>query len=354
MRAIYWAVLALLLVEASGADGATVKAIKAPKRIVILNGGTKAGFLRKKKVCFYDANRRRVACGRVRAAKSKVSSVLIKRETDLAKITVGMEANIEILDNKDVKITIDESAPGPVEESYAAPNYIGLFGAFPIRDAVTYQNLVYETPLGQQKDSMWSQDSPVKAVGIGGEFGFGIKSFTLAIGARSRTFSPKRVSADYDNKDGDFYFEEYVESIGTGKSLGFWLDFYYMRWDWGVASLNLGNGIDSDSSTVTFTTDHLSDTSTDVSRIYDVKSSLKATALRTSLLLDFKFGPVGFKMGSIIFIPLSQQQTITVEQNDPFTTSFLKDKTAEEDVKEKLAHKAQVGVDLLLMGYFAY
>ncbi|MBC7531632.1 MAG: hypothetical protein H7318_08650 [Oligoflexus sp.] len=354
MRTNLWVALALLLTAASGVDAATVKKIKAPKRLIILDQGSKEGFLKKKKVCFYDANDQKVACGRVRAAKAKASSVLIKKEADVEKITVGMRAEIENIDNKDVKITIDENAPVTVEEGYVAPNYIGLFGAFPVKDAVSYQNLVYDTPLGLNADSMWTQDSAVKAIGVGGEVGFGLKSFTLAIGARTRTFSPKRVSADYDNKDGDFYFEEYVESIGTGKSLGYWLDFYYLRWDWGVASLNLGNGIDMDSSTVTFTMDHLSDKTTDVTRYYDVKSSLKAMSLRTNLLLDFKFGPVGFKMGTTIFVPVSQQQSISVKQIDPFTNSWLKNKTAEEDVKEKLAHKAQVGMDLLLMGYFAY
>jgi hypothetical protein len=354
LRAFIWVGLSLAATLGVSAQAATVKKLKAPKRIVILDEGTKTGFLKKKKVCFYDAEKKKVACGRVRAAKGKISSILIKKEADFAKITVGMLAEIENIDNKDVKITIDENAPAPVEEGYAAPWYIGLYGAFPLRDSVSYQNLVYETPLGQPAESMWSQDSAVKAVGVGGELGFGIKSFTLAIGARSRTYSPKRVSADYANPDNDFYFEEYVETIGTGKALGYWLDFYYLRWDWGVASLNLGNGIDMDNSSVSFTMDHLKDGSSDSQRYYDVKSTLKAMSLRTSLLLDFKFGPVGFKMGSIIYIPLSQQQSITVEQKDPFTTMYLKDKTAEEDVKDKLGHKSQVGVDLLLMGYFAY
>ena len=201
---------------------------------------------------------------------------------------------------------------------------------------------------------MWTAESPVKSVSIGAEVGFGIKSFTLALGARSRTFSPKRVSADYADADGNAFFEEYVESIGKGTSVGGWFDFYYARWDWGVASLNLGNGIDIDNSQVAFTMDHHSDKDDVVTNYYDVKSTLQAISLRTDLLLDFKFGPVGFKMGSILYIPLSQSAKVTVEQTDPFTTQFLKNKSAEDDVKEKLGHKSQVGLELLLMGYFAY
>ncbi|RZA15758.1 MAG: hypothetical protein EOP10_25805, partial [Proteobacteria bacterium] len=104
-------VLLLTALAAGVSEAATVKSIKAPKRIVILNEGTKTGFLKKKKVCFYDAQGKMIACGRVRAAKAKVSSVLIKKEEDVAKITVGMEAKIAIDDKKDVKITIDDSAP---------------------------------------------------------------------------------------------------------------------------------------------------------------------------------------------------------------------------------------------------
>ncbi len=355
MRGIYWIGLTLLAIEASAANGATVKKIKAPKRLVILDEGTRNGFFKKKKVCFYDADKKKVACGRVKAAKGKSSSVLFKKEADVAKITLGMEADIEISDNKEVKITIDENAPPPVEGGYLASNYIALFGSFPLRDTITYQNLIYDTPLGQDTDSMWKQDSAVKSVGIGGEIGFGFQSLTLSIGARSRTFSPKRVQADYDNKVGDpAVFEEFVESIGSASSLGYWLDLSYLRWDYGVASLNFGNGIEIDTSKVTFTLDHKSDENAAVDRYYDATSELSATSLRSSLLLDFKFGPVGFKLGSILFIPVAQKEVLTLTQTDPFTAQFLKGITPDEDLKLKLGHKAQTGVELLLMGYISF
>jgi len=354
VRGIVWIGLTLLASGASQANGAVVKKINAGKRLVLIDEGTKSGFSKKKKVCFFDVEKTKVACGMIRAAKGKSATVLIKKPADLLKITVGMEADIEIMNNKNVKITIDENAPVATEAAYAAPTYIGLFGNVPLRDAVSYQNLVYETPLGQDVDSMWSQDSGVKSIGIGGEVGIGIKSFTLAIGGRQRTFSPKRVSADYDSKDADPAFEEFVETIGKGSSLGYWLDFYYLRWDYGVASLNLGNGIDIDTSTVTFTMDHKSDNNDTVDRYYDAKSVLASTALRTSLLLDFRFGPVGFKVGSVLFIPINQKETLTLTQTDPFTDQFLKENTPDEDLKQKLAHKAQVGFEMLVMGYFAF
>lgn len=346
--------LLLSLAFAGTAEAATVKSIKTPKRIVIVNEGTKTGFLKKKKVCFYDPAGKIIACGRVRAAKDKISSVLIKKEADLAKISVGMEARIAVDTSKDVKISIDDSAPAPVEEAYSAPYYLGLFGAFSVKDEASYKNLVYETPLGQDVESMWSQESDVKSVGLGAEIGIGIKGFTLALGGRSRTFSPKRIASDYDDKDQNDIFEDYVETTGKGQSTGFWLDFYYLRWDWGVASLNIGNGIDMDTSVVKFTVDQLSDESDDKRELYKGKSTLKALSLRTDLLLDFNFGPVGFKMGTNIFVPLSQSQKIKVVHSDQFAVDKLKGKTVEEDVKESLAHKASLGVDMIIMGYFSF
>ncbi len=347
-------VLLLTALIAGVSEAATVKSIKAPKRIIILNEGTKTGFLKKKKVCFYDAEGKMIACGRVRAAKAKLSSVLIKKEEDVAKITVGMEAKIAIDDKKDVKITIDDSAPVAVEEEYVAPYYLGLFGAFSAKDTASYKNLVYEAPLGQDVGSLWAADSDVKAVGLGAEIGIGIKSFTLALGARARTYSPKRVASDYADRDSNNEFEEYVETVGKGSSSGFWLDFYYLRFDWGVASFNLGNGLEMDKSIVKFTTEQLSDDNDDKRLLYKGKSTLDAMSLRTNLLLDFKFGPVGFKMGTIIILPLTQKQKVSIVHGDEFVAGTLSGKTVEEDFKESLSHKAALGVDLMMMGYFSF
>jgi hypothetical protein len=346
-----------LLISALGAgvsEAATVKSIKAPKRLVILNEGTKTGFLRKKKVCFYTPEGKVVTCGRVRAAKGKTSSILIKKEEDVAKITVGMEAKIAIDDKKDVKISIDDSAPAPVEEVYVAPYYVGLFGAYAVKESAPYKNLVYEAPLGQKVESMWAPDSDVKAVGLGAEVGIGISSYTLALGAKARTYSPKRIASDYADRNNDNDFEEYVETVGKGSSAGYWLDLYYLRFDWGVASFNLGNGIEIEKSVVKFTTEQLSDTNDERRILYKGKSALDVLSLRTDLLLDFKFGPVGFKAGTIVTAPLSQKQKATIIHGDEFVADALDGRTVVEDFKEALSHKATLGVNLTMMGYFSF
>lgn len=352
MRKIHGLLFSILF--ASAAEAATVKSIKAPKRLVIINEGTKTGFIKKKKVCFYDAAGKVIACGRVRAAKQKASSVLIKKEADVAKISVGMEAKIAVDTGKNVKISIDDSAIAPLEEVYKAPYYVGLFGSFSVMDTASYKNVSYLAPFGQEAESIWTQESDTKSVGLGIEFGLGIKGFTLALGTRSRNYTANRYPADYQDKDLDGDAEDYLVTQGKGQSAGYWLDFYYLRWDWGVASLNIGNGIDFDNSAVKFTAEKRSDENDEKSELYRGRSRLKVFSLRTNLLLDFKFGPVGFKMGTNIFVPLSESQKVSLTHSDGFATEFLKGKTVEEDFKESLGHKASVGVDLILMGYLAF
>lgn len=333
---------------------AKVEKINAKKKLVIVTGVKKEGFKKKKKVCFYDFENNKVACGVIRAVKGNSSSIFIKKDEDLTKIEVGMIAAIEKKD-KNIKITIEDTPPEGAEEAdKPAPNYVGIFGAFPLVDAVGYKNLIYETPLNEDAATMWTADSSVASVSFGAEVGFGIKSFTLALGARSRTYTPKRVSSDYADKDGDEYFEDYAEAIGKGSAIGFWLDFYWLKLDYGLASVMFGSGIDVDNSTVTFTMDQLSEDNETVNQYFKATSTLKVLSLRTNILLDFNFGAVGFKMGTILYVPLQQTQGFTFESTDPETTEHLKGVTAEEDLKKTLGHKAKFGADLLIMGYFAY
>lgn len=328
-----------------------VEKIVAKKKLVLVNGGKTEGFKPKKKVCFYDTQNNKVGCGVVRTVKGSKSSIFVKKEEILSLIEVGMIAAID--KNKDVKITIDENQ-NPVDENKPAPNYVGIFGAFPLVDSVGYKNLIYETPLGEDAETMWTADSSVASVSFGAEVGFGIKSFTLALGGRSRTYTPKKVASDYADKNNDQYFEDYAETIGKGSSIGFWLDFYWLKLDYGLASVMIGNGVDLDTSTVDFTMDQLSEDSDVVNKYVTAKSTLKTTSIRTNILLDFNFGSVGFKMGAILYAPIQQEQKFTFSNTDPETISHLKVLTAEEDLKSKLGHKAKFGAELLIMGYFAY
>jgi hypothetical protein len=334
-------------------DSVKVEKVNTKKKLVIINAGKKAGFKKKKKVCFYDMQNEKVGCGTVRSAKADGASIFIKKDETLAKIEVGMVAAVEKKD-KDVKISIDEPTGEAEEESKPAHNYVSIFGAFPLIDSVGYKNLVYETPLNEDADSMWSSDSTVASVSLGAELGFGVKSFTLALGARQRTYTPKRVSSDYADLNDDNYFEEYAESIGKGTSTGFWFDFYWLRMDYGLASVMMGNGIDIDNSSVTFTMDKLTEVDDSVNGYVKATSTLKVVSLRTNILLDFNFGAVGFKMGTILYIPLQQQQSFSAEITDPEASEHLKNIEPDEDLKAALSHKAKFGAELLIMGYFAY
>jgi hypothetical protein len=221
-------------------------------------------------------------------------------------------------------------------------------------NAITYNNVLYETPLSTEIESMWTRDSAVKNLGINMELGIAFSQSLIAFGARTRMFIPKKIASDYEDKDKDGYFEKYAESVGRGQSFGVYLDYYYLNYPFGVVSLNIGNGIDFDQSTVKFTMEQKEDSVEDTVQLFSGTSKLSAAFLRTNLLLDFQFGSVGFHFGTTISVPMTQKSSLTLTHSDPFTDASLTNVTAEEDLKGKLGHQAKVGADLFLAGYYSF
>jgi hypothetical protein len=226
----------------------------------------------------------------------------------------------------------------------------------PLVGPISYQNLIYETPVGRQVDSMWSSDSAVKNLGFGLELGLGISSFQLSAGLRSRTFLPKKISSDYNDVNGDNTFEQYIDTTATGTGFGAWLDFFWLIADFGVVDFRLGNGLEFDSSAVTFEAVQLSDDDDKTDTLYAGKSTLTAMSLRILPTLDFIFGPIGFTLGAVIYIPVSQSSKFSLDTStDPFATSSLNpDTTPEMDLKGALKHEARAGADLLLSAGFVF
>jgi hypothetical protein len=244
------------------------------------------------------------------------------------------------------------AAPASTE---SPKNYVTGLVLLPLVGPISYQNLIYETPVGRQVDSMWSSDSAVKSLGFGLELGLGISSFQLTAGLRSRTFLPKKISSDYDDVDGDNTFEQFMDTTATGTGFGAWLDFYWLIVDFGVVDFRLGNGLEFDSSTVNFEATQLSDLNSDSTTMYKGKSSLTALSLRLLPTLDFIFGPIDFTLGAVIYIPVSQSSKFSLAtSDDPFLSSLNPDKTAEQDVKDSLKHEAKPGADLLLSAGFVF
>ncbi len=354
IKAIRW-IIFLSALTAGQAFAAKVTNVNVEKRIITIDEGSETNFLKKSRVCFYDASNVKVGCSFIRTAKPKISFIHIKGDKLLAKITVGMQAKLEAGPGAPGIKALDPAttATDPVEKP---KSYLKGLMLLPLAGPVSYQNLIYETPVNRQVDSMWSADSAVKTFGLGLEFGLGISSFQLAGGLRTRFFLPKKISSDYNDVDGDKTFEQYVETKAVGSSFGAWLDFYYWILDFGVVDFRLASGLDFDSSAVTLDAVQKSDIDATELTLYQGKSTLTALSLRLLPSLDFTFGPIAFSLGAVIYVPLSQSSKFSLDtQNDAFASANLNpDITAEQDLKESLKHEAKVGGELQLNAGFVF
>jgi hypothetical protein len=358
IRTIRW-IIFLLSLSATPGFAAKVIKIDAAKKVITIDEGTDTQFLKKSKVCFYDANNVKMGCSFIRTAKPKISFIKIKGDKLFAKIQMGMMAKVEAGPPAPGApgITADPAAAAAATTPTDTPkSYVTGLVLLPLVGPISYQNLIYETPVGRQVDSMWSADSAVKSLGFGLELGLGISSFQLSAGLRSRAFLPKKISSDYADVNSDNTFEQYMDTTATGTGFGAWLDFYWLIVDFGVVDFRLGNGLEFDSSTVTFEATQLSDLNSDSKLMYSGKSSLTALSLRLLPTLDFIFGPIDFTLGAIIYIPVSQASKFSLgTSDDPFATQFLNpEKTVEEDLKTSLKHEAKPGADLLLSAGFVF
>jgi hypothetical protein len=356
IRTIRW-IIFLLSTAATPVFAAKVIKIDATKKVITIDEGTDTQFVKKSKVCFYDANNVKVGCSYIRTAKPKISFIKIKGDKLFAKIQMGMMAKVEA--GPPVPgtpgITADPAMPVATTPTDSPKSYVTGFALLPLVGPISYQNLIYETPVGRQVDSMWSSDSAVKSLGFGLELGLGISSFQLTAGLRARTFLPKKISSDYDDVDGDNTFEQFMDTTATGTGVGAWLDFYWLIVDFGVVDFRLGNGLEFDSSTVNFEAVQLSDVDDASTKMYAGKSTLTALSLRILPTLDFIFGPIDFTLGAVIYIPVSQASKFSLgTSEDPFVANLNPDKTPEQDVKDSLKHEAKPGADLLLSAGFVF
>lgn len=345
----YAFVLASTCLFASGqASAATITKVNAAKKTVSIDMGTEAGLEKKSKLCFYDAGTK-VGCGSVKSLGPKTATIRIKNVKVLPKLKIGLEARIEPVTSAagGPAVVATATPAGESTEPFFTP---AVFYGFPILNPVNYSNLVYQTPLGQDVSSMWSADSRVKSMSGAFEAGFAIGSMSLNLGLRGRFYTPKIIASDYDDADQDpkKVFEKYAETVATASAFGAYADFYYLNYRWTIVGLKIGNGIDFDSSKVNFEMVQKDDSTDEKNQLYKASSSLTAIALRTSIMLDFRFGLMGLRFGTVIFAPIAQtpQFKMAADDSPDAFTQFLQGKTPEEDLEKALEHNAKFAAEL--------
>ncbi len=343
-------VLAATLGAAFEARAATITKLIPAKKFVAIDMGTEAGVDKKSKICFYEGTTK-VGCGSIKSVGPKTSTVRIKNAKLFPKLKVGLEARIETAVPALAGGAM--AVPTPQGEVSSTEPFItpAIFYGFPIINPINYSNLVYETPLGENASSMWTADSRVQSNSAAMELGFAIGSMSLNLGARGRFYFPKIITSDYDDadQDGKLYYEQFAETVATGSAFGAYADFYYLNYRWTLVGLKIGNGLDFDSSKVEFTSTQKDEFNVDqTNQIYRASSTLTAISLRTSVMLDFKFGVFGLRFGSILFVPLSQSPSFKMAADDSpdAFTKFLIDKKPEEDLEKALDHSAKFAAEL--------
>ena len=198
---------------------AKVTKVDTAKRVILIDEGTETNFVKNAKICFYNESSVKVGCALIKSAKAKISSIKIKSDKLLAKITVGLNVKLEAAPAASVAVISAEPATPAAETKVKAKSYLIALLGLPISSPISYQNLLYETPSAPSVNSMWSSDSPVKTLAVGLEYGLGLGSFQLALGARTRLFIAKKISSDYADVDSNRIFEQYMDTNSTASSI---------------------------------------------------------------------------------------------------------------------------------------
>ncbi|MFW7378318.1 MAG: hypothetical protein ACOH5I_05895 [Oligoflexus sp.] len=341
-------------------EAANVRGIVKEKYISI-DAGTNQGFVKKARVCFYDQGTR-IACGLVVQAKEKRSFARVA-EKNLKKIKKGLEVRLyesgsTTTASKSNTSTTEEKKQEEASntEDNGASNLKLAYILTPQTPA-TYHAVSYFSPFDNNGDAaqvstLWDRDRDIitSALGFGLELGLGIGSSKLTIGGRMRLYKGTTVKSFYDDDENNF-----AETRMTGSSVGAWSDFYYLSFDYGVLSIDIGNGIDLDISQVTMSMEQKSEVNDNTTKMYDYKSSLTIASLRTNILFNLYFGPMGLQFGSFFTIPLSSSGSPSVTVDDPQALTSLAEITPEEDVIEAVNHRAaSFGIELFFSAYYAF
>lgn len=333
--------LIVLLLLSNSAYTAEVKKRLKKKRIMI-SEGKDSGFKKGVKVCIYKDDEQ-VACGKVIKAKSKSAYVKIKKSKDFKKIKKGMEAKIDGDKGDDKKEGISPKVAG-------ATNIKLGYILTPITPGI-FNVPSYSDPQETTVNTLWSADqvSSLSIFGITAEFGFGIGSSKAVIGVRSREYKSFSVATDYTSDSSNF-----AETSISGISVGGYFDFNYLIWNLGSMTVDFGNGLDLDNTTVSLQTSHRDDADTIDNSLYTLESILQTVSLRTNLNINLFLDPLGIQIGTTLLIPLSSAVSDTIITSDTNNT-YLSELTAEQDIRQAVDHRqGSVGLELNFSAYIAF
>ncbi len=332
----------LLTLSTTSMQGASVKKLLKKSKKIVIDEGKKTGFTKGKTACVYDNDGQEITCAKIYKAKKKKSYMRIKKRKIFKKIAKGMTIRLE--GEEPQELTPTESGPK------GATNIKIGYVLSPVTPS-SYNAIYYADPNETPVNTFWKADrvSNLSLTGLGIELGFGVWDSKLNLGMRLRSYKPFTIRANYTPDRANF-----AETNLTATSQGFWIDFNYLIFDFGLLTLDLGNGIDIDFAKLDMDTYAKNDNNDDQTEIYSASSTFTTISLRTNLNFNFFFDPIGFQLSSSFLIPVSGTATDSITINDPQVTDYLNG-SGEDDVRQALNHKkSSFGLEMFVTFYYAF
>ncbi len=286
-----WVCLVTLGLLPTAAFAAEIKKINEKSGAVLIDEGKETGFMKGKKVCIYDGEKK-VACGKVVKAANKKALVRVsKKKIDLLK--TGFVVSLV---DEDTKAEPKKEAAAAVVSPYTMS--ITLNVHFLPMTPSGYSQLEY-VPSASGNTSFWNSDGTASSILIPPGFGleFEMIKWRLLIGARYGKFP----SWSQNNTNAFSNANLVMNTSITATDLGVYLDYiYYKRWH-----IDFAAGLDIDMTSLT-----MNATQTDSSGAtagidaYDATSSLTTFSLRLPFIYKYAFGHFGLSLALDLLVPL--------------------------------------------------
>lgn len=334
------------------ANTGTVRGIVKDKFIAV-DAGTNKGFEQRVRVCIFDMGAR-VACGLVVQARADRSFVRVRPE-NLKKVRKGME--VRLFDSSTRQSTAQTT--DQTSQANGASNLKMAYILTPMAPA-TYHAVSYATPTDAENppvSTLWDRDRDVitSVLGFGAELGLGIGSSKMTVGGRMRIYKGTTIKSFYnEDRDPNGVF---AETRMAGSAFGAWADFYYLSMNFGTLSIDIGNGLDLDFSEVTMTMTQKEGRDVSIAEeMYNYKSNLMVASLRTNLVFNLFFDPLGIQFGTFLTVPLTSSLSTSVTVDDPQSIDGLDQASSpEDDLIDAINHRASgFGVELFFSAYYAF
>ncbi|MBP6217428.1 MAG: hypothetical protein KA436_02450 [Oligoflexales bacterium] len=337
----------LLLFTSQKTFADSVTEVDEAKGKIHVDVGSDSGFTKGAAVCFFDENKAKVGCGKVKAAKPAESLVKVSKKT-APKIKAGF------------KVALKEGSTPPAGTTSSAPSGFMSIRAFTFLAPLStskFNNISYYAPETSAKtvDTLWQASGTTSSIDIGKGFGGEVEfsKFHIAAGLKYglyQTYSsagvdPATLTAGKENL--------LLNTEITSSSLSFYGDYTSILSMMGVS---IGAGLDIDMNTVTLTgTQKDSNGAIDDVTAYSLTSSLTVISLRFPVRYTYRFGSAGLFAGLTALLPVSGTASGTPSIDDPNSSLMNGDTGPDVDLTTQLGHgKNSFGLEILIGGSFSF